>query len=175
MANLIKVTESELAQTLLDLPNNCSFAKVVQFTDAKLKKTGNPYANVKKLSILTVLFNTDYEKSVVTQLGREDKEVTEYKKGVNTMPIEFGTKNRIIGTFNGKFALQYRPFENSNPKSKYLQENGKLIDKAKIVDFLPTVSHATNQGTDKVILWRKLYLSNLVKITINGKTYKVVR
>jgi hypothetical protein len=171
----IKVTENELALILLDLPNNCSFAKVIQFTDAKLKKTGNSYKDVKKFTILSVLFNTDYEKGVLKQLERENKEPNEYKKGENTMPLEFGTKNRIIGTFNGKFALQYRPFDNSNPRSKYITSEGKLIDKSKIVDFLPTVNHATNQGTNKEILWRKLYLSNLIKITINGNTFKVVR
>jgi hypothetical protein len=175
MKVLVKVTENELAQILYKMPNNAKFANIVQFTDAKLKKTNNPFLGVRKLSILSVLFNSDYEKGVLKQLDKEEKEPTEYKKGVNTMPIEFGINNRIIGKFEGKNVLQYRPFENSYPRSKFLTSGAKLIDKHRIEAFLPTVSKAQNQGTEKEILWRKLYLSNLVKITVNSITYKIIR
>jgi len=107
-------------------------------------------------------------------LVREGKDVAEYQKGENTMPLIFSENNQFIGIFKGEFVLQYRPNDNVKPRTKYV-DNGKIIDKAKIEEFLPKVSEAENQGTDREILWRKLYLKNVLKLTLNGETYKVIR
>jgi hypothetical protein len=171
-----KVTTSELAEILMEksfVKGAAVFANVLQSTDPKLKKTGNPFTNVRKISQLTILLNTEYEKGVLNQLAREEKDATEYEKGRNTMPLQFGENNRFIGYFNGKPVLQYRPFDNSHPKTIYTH-NGVEIDKEKIAAFLPAKSAAQNQGTDKEILWRKLYLSNVLEITIDKETYHVV-
>ena len=58
-------------------------------------------------------------------------------------------------------------------KTKFVA-NGKITDKNKLVDFLPIENHATNQGTEREILWRKLYLKNVRKIAVNGELYKVI-
>ena len=171
-----KVTVKELAQILLEMKTQkgaAIIANVLQYTSAKLKKTGNPYPETMKLSNLSILLNTEYETGVVNQLKREDKDESEYKKGKNTMPLVYGENNRFIGMFNGEFVLQYRPFDNSRPRTKYVF-NGKVIDKSKIEQYLPATYSAKNQGTEKEILWRKLYLSNVRKIKINGEVYKVV-
>ena len=102
-----------------------------------------------------------------------EADISSYEKGENTMPLEFGENNIFIGKFKGEFVLQYRPNDNVKPKSKFIA-NGKITDKNKLVDFLPTESHATNQGTEREILWRKLYLKNIRKLTLNGQTYKVI-
>jgi len=179
-----KVTEKELAQILFETETKKGvpmIASVLQFVSAKLvkksrenKEIKNPYPNTMKLSKVGILLNSDYERAVTRQLVKEDKEVTDYKKGANTMPLTFGENNQFIGLFNGEFVLQYRPNDNVKTRTKYVNE-GKVIDKAKIEAFLPKVSSATNQGTDREILWRKLYLKNVKKIAVNGETYKVVR
>lgn len=171
-----KVTLTQLAAILFAMTYQKGasiFASILQFTDPKLRKTNNPYTDVMKLSALTIMLNTDYEKGVTNQLEREDKEKSEYQKGQNTMPLEFGENNRFIGFFNGKPVLQYRPFDNSHPRTKYVKD-GKIIDKEKLNAFIPAKSVATNQGTDKEILWRKVYLHNVRKMKINGQTYKIV-
>jgi len=175
-SNIQRVTLAQLASILFSLTYQKGasvFASILQFTDARLLKRNNPYANTMKLTALTVMLNTEYEKGVHNQLEREDKDKSEYQKGANTMPLEYGENNRFIGLFNGNPVIQYRPFDNSHPKSKYLF-NGKLIDKAKIASFIPAKKQATNQGTDKEILWRKVYLSNVRKMKVNGQIYKVV-
>ena len=184
MKSLVRVTEKELSQILLDTPivkGMPMFASVLQATEPKCtvksradKTIKNPFSSVVKLSKVSILLNSDYVKAVTNQLKKEDKEETDYKKGVNTMPIEFGENNQFIGIFNGKFVLQYRPNDNVYPISKFIA-NGKITDKSKLVDFLPVSNQATNQGTEREILWRKLYLSNVKKITLNGTTYKLIK
>ena len=178
------VTEKELAQILFDTQitkGMPTFASVLQQTSPKClvksrtdKTIKNPYQSILKQSKVSILLNSEYEKAVTNQLAREGKEATEYQKGENTMPITFGENNQFIGIYNGEFVLQYRPNDNVLPKTKFLA-NGKLTDKSKLVDFLPVENHATNQGTEREIFWRKLYLKNVLKLAINGQVYKLVR
>ena len=50
--------------------------------------------------------------------------------------------------------------------------NGKITEKSKLPNVLPTENKAKNQGSEKEILWRKLYISNIRKIKVNGILYK---
>lgn len=178
-----KVSLKELAQILLEtniVKGMPMFASVLQTTEPKCnvksrtnKEIKNPYQSIIKVSKVSILLNSEYEKAVINQLAKEDKEATEYKKGENTMPLVFGENNQFIGIFKGEFVLQYRPNDNVKAKTKFVA-NGKITDKNKLVDFLPIENHATNQGTDKEILWRKLYLKNVRKIAVNGTLYKVI-
>jgi len=178
-----RVTEKELADILFKtemVKGMPMFATVLQATAPKVtvksrknKDVKNPYQSIIKVSKVSILLNSDYEKAVTNQLSKEGKEATDYEKGVNTMPIIFGTNNQFIGLYNGAFVLQYRPNDNVRPRTKYLAD-GKLIEKEKIADFLPLEKPATNQGTEREIFWRKLYLSNVLKLTFNGQTYKLL-
>ena len=177
-----KVTLKELAQILLEtriVKGMPMFASVLQATEpnclkkSRTTKEPNPFASIVKVSKVSILLNSEYEKAVTNQLAREGKEATEYKKGENTMPLVFGENNQFIGIYKGEFVLQYRPNDNVKAKTKFVA-NGKITDKNKLVDFLPTESKATNQGTEREILWRKLYLKNVKKIAFNGEVYKVI-
>ena len=177
-----KVTLKELAQILLETQTSKGmpmFANVLQVTQPKClvksraDKSPNPYTTIQKVSKVSILLNSEYEKAVTNQLAKENKEATEYKKGENTMPLSFGENNQFIGFYNGEFVLQYRPNDNVKPRTKYLADN-KVTDKNKLADFLPTDSKATNQGTDREILWRKLYLKNVRKLAFMGEVYKVI-
>ena len=178
-----KVSQKELAQILLStkvVANVNVFASVLQKSSPKMlvksrtdKTIKNNFENVVKLSKVGILLNSNYIKAVENQLIKEDKDVTDYKQGQNTMVLEFGENNQFIGTYKNEFVLQYRPNDNVKPKTKFVA-NGKIIDKNKLIDFLPTENHATNQGTEREITWRKLYLKNVRKLTLNGETYKVI-
>lgn len=177
-----KVTLKELAQILLEtkiVKGMPVFASVLQATEPKaLKKSRttkevNPFEQILKISKVGILLNSEYEKAVINQLKREEKSEEEYKKGENTMPLVFGENNQFIGMYNGEFVLQYRPNDNVKPKTKFLA-NGKFTDKNKLAEFLPTENKATNQGTEREILWRKLYLKNVRKLAFNGEVYKVI-
>ena len=178
------VTEKELAQILLDTQTTKgmpTFASVLQQTLPKRlvksrtnKDIKNPYQSILKQSKVSIFLNSEYEKAVTNQLAKEGKEATEYHKGENTMPITFGENNQFIGFYNGEFVLQYRPNDNVFPQTKYFAD-GVETDKKVLVDFFRTENKATNQGTEREILWRKLYLKNVLEITLFGETYKVIR
>lgn len=179
MKNVTIVTTTQLEEILLGMDNtNAQFSGLVTFTEPKITKkdrvTKEPhgFTSVKKLTRLKMLVNVDYKRSVLAQLEREDKEATEYKEGKNTMPIDFELSNNgFCGLFRGNAVLVHRPMKYY--ATKYVA-NGKMIDKEKLGDILPTHSKATNQGTDKEIEWRKLYVKNIRRININGERYKVV-
>ena len=177
-SKVVKVTQKQLETILLNLDNkSAKFVKVLQCTTPKTTKkcrdTKEPFSsNLSKLTALSVLFNTDYAKGVERQLERENKPTTDYKAGANTMPIDFSeSNNNFCGKYYGKTVIQYRPFENSYPKTKYVLD-GKITDKSKLPNVLPIKNKAKNQGTDKEIFWRKLYTKNIAKIKIDGVTYK---
>jgi len=178
-----KITVNELGNELLKIKlvsNMPTFAYVVQRTNVKMNvkdrndhSVKNPFTNVTKVSTVSIILNSDYEKAVTNQLKKEDKDIEDYNKGQNTMPLLFGLNNKFIGLFNDKFVLQYRPNDNVFPTSKYFH-NGKEIDKKELLPFLTEVKKAENQGTDREIFWRKLYLTNVIELTLLKKTYILI-
>jgi hypothetical protein len=177
------ISRKELSKMLYSLQfaeNSNIFASIWQLTEPKCvvkhrdTKAPNPYIGAKKLSYVNVCLNVEYSKRVVNQLAKENKEATEYQQGKNTMPLDFGENNIFIGKFKDKDVVQYAPTSNEKlrPRVKYYH-NGKEISKNEIAPFLPVVHKAENQGTDKEIIWRKVYLDNILKININGKRYVI--
>jgi hypothetical protein len=171
-----KVTLSEMETILANktfVAGMPIFASVLQYVSARLNKKNNQYADAMKFSKVSILLNSDYVKAVENVLVKEGKDKSDYKKGKNTMPIVKCDANNFFGYYEGKAVLEYRPNDNSRPNTKYMF-NGKIIDKAKIADFIPQTKKAENQGTDREILWRKLYLSNVRKLSLDGEIYKIV-
>ena len=177
-SKVVRVTQKQLDNILLNLDDKSArFAKVLQCTSpktlVKCRDTKEAFSSkIRKITALSVLFNTDYAKGVKRQLERENKPETDYKKGTNRMIIDKSmSKNNFSGTFYGKVVIEYRPFENSYPKTKFICD-GKITAKSKIPNVLPKPKKAKNQGTSKEIIWRKLYSKNIAKIKINGTIYK---
>jgi hypothetical protein len=191
MSEFKKVSTEELTRILLALPNGIgSLANVVQYTTPKCtkfirnvkewdivkeKQVKIPFTDeIRKESNVSVLVATDYERNVVNQLNKENLPETDYKKGINTMPIILDeSENTFAGTFKGKGVIQYRPI--SNPK-KIVQPKFYLnkieVKKIELPDVLPLPTKPTNQGTKKPILWRKLYIENIKQISIQGVKYE---
>ena len=174
----LNVTTKELTAVLLSMPKSIgSIASLLQCTSpSTLKKdrdTKVPFSSeIRKVTKLSILLSTEYEKGVLNALKKENKDESEYQKGRNSMPIEFEqSENEFCGFFKGEAVIQYRPYEKSYPKVKFVMD-GKITEKSKLPNVLPTESHATNQCTEKEILWRKLYVANIRKIKVNGIIYK---
>ena len=176
-----KVTATELEAILRDfkiVDTASTFASILQLTapktTVKCRDTKEPFFGmVEKLSQVNILLNSEYAVRVLNQLGKEEKPKEDYKAGFNSMPLEMSENNNFFGTFNNKGVIQYSPNPNPNSKSKvqyYL--NGKKVELSSLPNVLPTVNKATNQGTDKEIIWRKLYVSNIIQITLGGVTYE---
>jgi hypothetical protein len=172
-----RVTEKELEVILSQatlVEGMPTFATIWQFVDARLKKTNNPFRDTKKLSKVSVILNSEYKRALHLQLDKENKEREEYKQGKNTMVVEKCEANNFFGYFQNKAVIEYRPNDQVKPRTKYVHET-KIVGYDKIKDFMPSSNKATNQGTDREILWRKIYLSNVREITLLGERYKVIR
>jgi hypothetical protein len=181
----IAVTETELAVFLNQfevVKGMAVFGTILQATKPKMNvkdritKEPNPFGEVVKISKVSCIFNADYAKQVTNQLKREDKPESDYKKGEAVMELSFSPNNDFfcMNVKNGKYVVRYRPNDNVKPTTEYTA-NGKIVSFNALKNYLPEVKKATNQGTDKEILWRTVYLENVREITINGIKYIVTR
>ena len=184
----IKVTVNQLVTILKNLPNSIgSLAHIKQVTEPKLlmkdrvTKEPNPFTKVLKISTLSILVSTDYAKGVENQLVKEGKDRNEYNRGVNTMPLNFtNSQNTFVGEFidsqgvNKGFVIQYRPHEKSHAKTHYIVDNERVMLKSELPDILPISQPAKNQGTEREVLWRKLYVKNIKRINIYNLRLEVI-
>jgi hypothetical protein len=181
----IKVTETELAVILTQFKVSkgmAVFGTIFQITTPKalvkdrVTKQPNPFALITKESKVSCIFNADYEKQVINQLKREDKPETDYHKGVAVMELDFFGNNDFfcVNVKNQKFVVRYRPNDNVKPTTEY-KADGKIVKFDQVKNYLPEPSKATNQGTEREILWRTVYLSNIHEINLNGTEYQVIR
>ena len=185
MAINVKVTELELTQLLVNfkvVKGMAVFGTILQETKPKMlvkdrvTKEKNPFAEIVKVSKVSCIFNADYEKQIVNQLKRENKPETEYHKGMAVMELEFFGNNDFFcrNVKNQKNVIRYRPNDKIKPTTEYFADN-KKVSFEQVKNLLPETSKATNQGTEKEILWRTVYLSNIQEITLNKVKYIVIR
>lgn len=186
VTKIINVTENELAAVLanIDKPNGQTFWAYVHMRtpqkDALKKhretKEPNPYTLIEKESKFSFLLNSTYQKAVENQLEKEGKDKSEYKKGRNTMPLQLCENNRFFGYFNGNAVLQYRPNDNKKSPSEVVYwADGKPVTKDDVKHYLPIKNKAKNQGTSREIPWEKVYLKNLVSLTIFHTKYVLIK
>jgi len=182
---VLRVTELELTEILMNfkvVKGMAIFGTIFQTTIPKalvkdrITKEKNPYSVIQKQSKVSCIFNADYEKQVVNQLKREDKPETDYHKGVAVMELEFFGNNDFFcrNVKNQKLVVRYRPNDNIKPTTEYFADDKKVTFE-QVKNLLPETSKAKKQGTDREILWRTVYLSNINEITINKVKYIVIR
>lgn len=180
------VTVNELADILLGFKTVHGMpimAGITQYTEiSNMRKKNNPYLGTKKLTTMQIFLNSDYKKGVENRLVKEGKDKSEYQQGENTMPLVFGDNNQFIGMFftnkfvpTGKYeyVLQMRPNDEFTPNVKYML-NGQEIAKELVAPFIPERKKAENQGTDNEILWRKVYLHNVLTLNFNKESYQLI-
>jgi len=142
-------------------------------TDARARKTDNPFDKIFKLSTVNGFTGFDYEASVNRQQVREGNDPT-----FEAQDRSWGTNlNNVLVELKGKFYIAIRPLNSVMKPIYFGEKNGKLnpVEKKDIEKFLPAPVINTNQGTDKEIVYRNYSLESLRKITIKGETYEVVQ
>ena len=134
----------------------------------------NPFAAIAKFSVVNGFTGFDYENSVNRQLDREGKD-----------QLTFAAKERSWGQVvspalvenKGKYYLRLKVEKTRKPLylTKQTESSHWLITaKEKIVSYLPPARHATNQGTDKEIVYRNYSLDNIVALSHGGEKYRVM-
>jgi hypothetical protein len=156
-------------QAILFALNHAAPITISTFTDARLLKTGNPYANVHKLSKVNGFTGFDYQNAVNRQLERENSQ-----PDFESQARKWGTKiSDCLIENKGKYYLIIRPLRCRKPIYFKQTEFGWLmVATDKIKQFIP-IKKQSNQGTEKEIVYRNYLLTNIKYIAIGGEQYKI--
>lgn len=165
------VSVSELGEILLGV-NHAMPISFSALVDAKARKTGNPWGEIRKLSRVQAFTGFDYENSVNRQLDREGKSQLSFTAN------ERNWGERISPALvrnGGKLYLVAKVERTAKPIYLARSPRGFLsvVAKEVIAPFLPAVRHATNQGTEKEVVYRNYSLENLTSVSINGMRLRV--
>jgi len=162
------ITRDALQSMLSDI-RGATFATLVTATDPKLRKTGNPLGNVRKVSRVNVTLGFQYEGAVNRQRAREGSEAD-----FQTAPRQWGTKiSPMLIEHKGKVYLETK-VERSLSHS-FIDADGKEIDSKMVEPFLPARTPSTRQETEKEILVRDYALESILSIAIRGEEYVVIQ
>jgi hypothetical protein len=175
---IVNISRKNAWEFLINLSNMATKAFLIYQVSARVTKkdrqTGviNPFPNLQKLVMRSVFLNSDYETKVHNQLVREGKDISEYEKGENSMPIEFVGKNKIAGIYKDKKVICFYPMPQKARIVSYFNDGIKVQKNAlKGMDIFPKYYTPKNQGTEKTIEINKMYFENLKQFTINKVRY----
>lgn len=178
--NIIPKTETITVEQLANLLQTIKGATPIAFsslTSPAQRKTGNPFGEIRKLSVVQAMTGADYENSVNRQLAREGKD-----------QLTFTAKERSWGKRiapalvakddDSAFYLPAHILRTKKPVYLVRSPRGPLvtIEKARIEPFLsPSKSSAEAQGVEREIVYRNYSLTNIVSLSYNGTRYRVRR
>lgn len=168
---------------LLNILENCKGCKFVGITyvsDARLKKTGNPFAkdSVTKITRINCQFNYDYETAVKNRIAKNDGE----KDNFVGEKLPYGvwvTPNKIIKHNENIFVRFYR-IKNAKSQVRYFINGDEAsAEQTEIIkQFLPTISESKKQNEagltapDQVQPFN-INIENILTITIDNVIYKL--
>lgn len=171
MKKITKISKQQLFSLLNEIDGSKpTFVSFISNTDARLKKTNNPYIGTRKISKVTGLLNFNYQNSVNNQRAKEgnEKEFVAKERGYG---IKFDDYNGCLLHGSNDIKLIVKVENTLKPKFVF---NGKLISKELIKPFLPSSNSAPQQELEKEIIYRNYDLSNIKKISFNKMIYKIV-
>jgi hypothetical protein len=164
------ITQSALIG-LLNGIKGATFATLNTRTDAKLKKTGNPFAMpVTKESRVNVTLGFQYEAAVNRQRTREGTEAD-----FEARPRQWG--ERVPGTFlvthKGRTYLETK-VERSVETPVYRDANGVELDPEAVKPFLPSRG-GNRQGVEREIVVRDFALDSILAIRMKKEDYIILQ
>lgn len=132
-------------------------------TDVLSKTVANPYLGAVATKIVNVTLGADYQDAVNEARAMEGKE-PDFKAGKGT----WGTHvNANIVEHNGEYYLAF--IENFKVGESTYEFQGKPIKYDDLKPFIPVKSGgAFGQGVDEAVKYRRLKLSSIAGITIEG-------
>ena len=158
---------------LKDLLAGVGHAMPISFsalTEAKVRKTGNPFVGVRKLSRVNAFTGADYERSVQRQQVREGDKP------------DFFAKSRTWGERIGPALVENKGAYylvaqiRSTRKPVYFAQMGEMLKTIKADAIKPfLVKSVSSQPLHNEVIYRNYKLDNIVSISINGEVYKVKR
>jgi hypothetical protein len=148
-----------------------SFAGLQTLTDARAKKTDNPFKNkiVLKESQLLVNVGFHYSNSLVNQAKREN-----VSTDFDVQPRKWGIRlpNSPLVEHKGNYYLEAK-VENVF-QTRFTDVDGNELDKQDVLPFLPKKREsATQDRLEKKVYLRDFKLASIQKFAFDGKIYLV--
>lgn len=178
------LTHSQLVQILAQSKGAMPVG-ILAITDAKAKKTGNPYGVILKTSRSVGFVGANYEKAVRREGERQGSENAE---NFVAQPRPWGQwliPNKVAEN-KGKFYLrtQSTPGQRERSRAKilnYRAEDGKFVSFEDVKPFLPAGSYSQRQasvgieGEGQQVDVREFGFDSIQLLRIQGRTFKLVK
>jgi hypothetical protein len=163
------ITTAQLEVKLKEIDGKSpTFISLVSVTDARLKKTNNPFKDVVKISSILGRVNTNYQNAVTNKLEKQGEDPAEFKFGER----KYGTKddeyNGCLLTHGGQSYLCIEVDKVLIPGKFYDKEKARFLSRSLVEPFLPA-----SNNSQPVVAWRNYKLSSIRKIKMKGITYKI--
>lgn len=148
-------------------------------TDAKARKTGNPFGTVYKQCRGVGLVGADYQAAVNREGSRQGVEAN-YQ--AESLPWgEWIVQNKVIG-HKGQFYLRTQSSPGQRRKSPvrvvaYRNSTGQFLPSEQVKPFLPEAKESAKQenaGLEKTVWVRTYGFNSIRKIRVNGQTFELV-
>jgi hypothetical protein len=175
-----KITHKELASLLASKPGAMPIGIDAE-TDAKAKKTGNPYGSIRKRVRAVGFVGANYVTGLVREGARQGVDATSFEG--DALPWgEWLTVGKVI-VHKGQFYLrtQTSPGQRDRQPAKvlaYLGENGETLTKEQVDPFLPRETASAKQSAvgiagDKQVKVRTYAFASLRKVRVAGQSFVV--
>ena len=167
---------------LLELVKRQNGAKPIGFTaltDAKARKTGNPFGKILKHVRAVGFVGADYQGAVQREASRQGADGSEFKADSLTWG-NWLVRNKVIEHKDGLYLrTQTTPGQRKRQPARllaYRGDDGKFLSPDAVKPFLPPASDSAKQsaiGLDEKVMVRTYSFSSLQKVRIGGRTYQV--
>lgn len=171
ISQLKSLKQNEILKLLMQ-PKGATFLTITAVTDARAKKTGNPYGVIFKLAKINGMVNFQYDNAIRKRLEAEGKNPDDFafKASWHEPVIE---NNRITPISShketGELYLRMAVL-NEIGEPRYFDVKGTEIPIQNIIKFLPEPTKYPNQGLNTPLIFNTFKLNNIRSISINGQT-----
>jgi hypothetical protein len=166
-ADTRSITIEDLVFGFFHENRGCEAVTFIAETDPKLRKTGNPLGEVRKIAKVNGMINWVYSNAVNRQRERE---------GVAGVFASFPRKwgERLEGTpLIAKDEFYYLELKvQRSIEYAYVDADGRELDPELVAPFLPKRSRG-RQGVEREVILRDYKLNNIKQIRIRGETYRI--
>lgn len=181
-----KITHTQLVELVRNSPGAFPVG-ILSETDARAKKTGNPYGEIRKRVYCVGFVGANYEASVNREAGRQGGNAGEFKAKPRPWGEWLPGLESKVATHKGRFYLrtQSAPGQRERQKAEilfYRGENGQFLRHRDVAPFLPAKSFSSRQasvgvGSDaqaEQIDVREYAFDSILRIRHKGETFEVV-
>lgn len=177
MSNAKLISVGGLVDRLLSL-KGATFITVTVRTDARCRKTGNPFGKVFKTATVNGQVNFHYDAAVLRRLEKEGKGAEAFERGESWhVPYRHHDGGHLtpLACRKGEDTPAYLRIRHlaTVGETVFTDAAGNVLDRAAVEPFLPPASTYANQGTDDPVRFLTYGLESIRTITLDGETFTV--